>query len=496
MKCDVVVIGSGLGGLISALFLAKAGKKVCLLEKESKVGGNLRHFKRLHTYFDTGMHYYGSLGKGEVLHDIFSALNIRDSLPFKKMPDTFDCISIGGKSYEYKSGFENFKKQLIAYFPKERDAINKYIEIMSEVELSANLYHANHRDFSSLESLSISALESIRNLTDDGDLQQLLFGLSPLYGGNIESVPLFVHAMINHSFIQSAWTLPGGNGQIADRLVDEIKRYGGTVHCNHKVSGFDIRQKKIHSVLCDNGVEYEGENIISDIHPHTLFSMIPADVIKKSYRKRVRAMENTIAPFTLFIKFKPNRFPVQPSNFIFYPHNLLETPLDLEEQWPNFYMLFATTQQENESYADSTSVMTFMPFSDVEQWTESVRGRRPDSYSLFKQQKIAQLLDMIEEHYPEIRDAIEWVDAATPLTFRDYTGTKDGSTYGILRDFKHPETSFLPARTKISNLFLAGQNTTLHGLLGVSMGAIMSAGEIIGQKNIIDMIQQHREKER
>ena len=64
---DVVVIGSGLGGLVSALLLAQEGKKVCVLEKNNQYGGNLQTFVRDKTIFDTGVHYIGGLKKEENL---------------------------------------------------------------------------------------------------------------------------------------------------------------------------------------------------------------------------------------------------------------------------------------------------------------------------------------------------------------------------------------------------------------------------------------------
>ena len=64
---DYVIIGSGLGGLISAVILAKEGKKVCVLEKNNQYGGNLQTFVREKVIFDTGVHYIGSLGKDEIL---------------------------------------------------------------------------------------------------------------------------------------------------------------------------------------------------------------------------------------------------------------------------------------------------------------------------------------------------------------------------------------------------------------------------------------------
>ncbi|MGO2359479.1 MAG: phytoene desaturase family protein, partial [Mesonia sp.] len=77
---DVVVMGSGLGGLVSALILAKEGYKVCVLEKNNQFGGNLQTFVRDKKIFDTGVHYIGGLGKGENLYTYFKYLGIMDKL--------------------------------------------------------------------------------------------------------------------------------------------------------------------------------------------------------------------------------------------------------------------------------------------------------------------------------------------------------------------------------------------------------------------------------
>ena len=70
-KYDVVIVGSGLGGLVSAVILAKEGKRVCVLEKNNQYGGNLQTFVRDKTIFDTGIHYIGGLSEGQNLYKYF-----------------------------------------------------------------------------------------------------------------------------------------------------------------------------------------------------------------------------------------------------------------------------------------------------------------------------------------------------------------------------------------------------------------------------------------
>ena len=84
---DLLVIGSGIGGLVSALILAKEGRKVCVLEKNNQFGGNLQTFSRNKLIFDTGVHYIGGLSRGQNLHRFFSYLGIMDDLDIQQLAD-------------------------------------------------------------------------------------------------------------------------------------------------------------------------------------------------------------------------------------------------------------------------------------------------------------------------------------------------------------------------------------------------------------------------
>lgn len=106
---DIVIIGSGLGGLVSAIILAKEGYSVCVLEKNNQFGGNLQTFVRDKTIFDTGIHYIGGLSEGQNLYKYFKYLGIIDDLKLKKMDeDGFDIISFEdtNKEFPHAQGYE------------------------------------------------------------------------------------------------------------------------------------------------------------------------------------------------------------------------------------------------------------------------------------------------------------------------------------------------------------------------------------------------------
>ena len=121
---DHAIIGSGISGLLCAAYLAKKGKKVIVLEKNHQIGGCLQVFSRDKKIFDTGVHYVGSLGKGQPLRHLFDFIGIGDLLKYQRLDmDGFDRIYFEDEQVEYKfgQGWDNFISGLSKYFPEESE---------------------------------------------------------------------------------------------------------------------------------------------------------------------------------------------------------------------------------------------------------------------------------------------------------------------------------------------------------------------------------------
>ena len=192
-KYDVIVIGSGLGGLMSALILAKEGKRVCILEKNNQYGGNLQCFVRDKILFDTGVHYLGSLGKNQTLNKCFSYAGIMDKLDLQPLnPDGFDYICFGDTSiqYPYAQGYTNFIKQLTYFFPSEQKAIEDYCHTLQDICDKFPLYRLkSEKNYNNFDVFSIKLETYIKKLTSNVRLQAVLLGTSFLYGGVFSQTP-------------------------------------------------------------------------------------------------------------------------------------------------------------------------------------------------------------------------------------------------------------------------------------------------------------------
>lgn len=136
-------------------------------------------------------------------------------------------------------------------------------------------------------------------------------------------------------------------------------------------------------------------------------------------------------------------------------------------------------------YSDGAYLISYMHFEEVRKWLGTKIGQRGKEYEEFKFEKANLLLNNLQKSFPGILSDIETFSTSTPLTYHDYTATKDGSMYGVLRDKNFPTQTLVSQRTRIPNLFMTGQNINSHGMLGVSIGAIITCAEFLGINNII-----------
>ncbi|AMO20989.1 phytoene desaturase family protein [Flavobacterium columnare] len=503
-KYDVVIVGSGLGGLVSAIILAKEGKKVCVLEKNNQYGGNLQTFVRDKTIFDTGVHYIGGLCEGQNLHSYFKYIEIIDELKLKKMEeDAYDYITFDNdpNKYPHAQGYENFINQLVSFFPEEEENLKEYCQKMQYVCNSFPLYNLKTEGGYQQEILSINAKQYFEELTSNEKLKAVLVGSNFLYAGVPDKTPFYVHALSVNSYIQSAWRCINGGSQITKQLIKIIRKYNGEVFKHQEVNKFQVKDQKIVSVSTKNGEEYFAETFISNIEPKTTLKLVGEEYFRKSYFTRIQNLEAQIAPFSIYIVFKPQTFPYINYNcYHFKDHKRIWQASEYTEQsWPESYMLSMNIASDNQQWAESLTALTYMRFEEVEKWstthnTVSESKERGEDYENFKKQKIEIFLNEIEKKIPNIRSCIKSVYASTPLSYRDYIGGQNGNLYGYVKDSNNPMLTFISSKTKIENLFLTGQSIKMHGVLGVTIGAVATCSEIVGDKYLINKINEEISK--
>jgi all-trans-retinol 13,14-reductase len=497
-KYDVVIIGSGLGGLACGTILAKEGYKVCVLEKNKQIGGTLQTFVRKRVIFDSGVHYVGGLEKGQILHTLFTYLGIMDKMKLRKMDeDGFDAIMFGDDPilYRYAQGYENFIRVLSKEFPEEEDNLRKYCDKIKEVCSKFPLYNLRSGDyFEKVGVLELDTQTFLESVTSNKKLQNVLAGTSLLYAGEPYKTPLYVHALVINSYIESSWRFVDGGSQISKHLSRQIHAAGGSILKHKNVVRLKEEEGKLKYAETDGGEKFYADLFISNVHPGKTMEITESDMIKKAYRSRISGLDNSISSFTINIVLKKNAMRYVNHNYYYFAENDAWCVLNYtEENWPMGYALFFTASSKNEEYTDAVTLMTYMRFSDVKPWshtynTVSNEISRGEDYEAFKKRKAEKLFDLVEERFPGFKDAIDSYYTSTPLSVRDYIGTDDGALYGIIKDYREPMKTFISPRTKIPNLFLTGQNLNLHGVLGVTVSAVLTCSEILGTENMINKI--------
>lgn len=494
---DILVIGSGLGGLVSALILAKEGLKVCVLEKNNQYGGNLQTFSRDKLIFDTGVHYLGGLSKGQNLNQFFSYLEIMDDLELQLMDeDGYDRISFGEDEIEYPhaQGYQNFVEQLSKYFPEEKENLENYCEEIQYVCSQFPRYHVVGKDNYNEEILHLNTKRFIESVTQNKKLQSVLLGSNFLYAGDSENVPFYVHALTVNSYIQSAYKCLKGGSQISKLLIRKLREYGAEVHKHSEVSEFVFNENNtLTSVKTKKGKEYTAKQFISNIEIRSTIKLIGEERLKKSFLNRVLSWKPVSSCFSIYLVLKPHYLPN--FNYNRYHYSSEEQVWNAfqyrKESWPEMFMLSSTPSKRHPEFAESLTAISYMDFDEVKEWentfnTVADEHERGNAYERFKLEKTEKMLDALEKKIPNLRHAIKTLYTSSPLSYRDYIGNCEGNMYGYMKSSENPLKTMVSPRTKIDNLFLTGQSVNMHGILGVTIGAFNTCAEIIG-KETIDM---------
>ena len=252
-----ILIGSGMGCLSAAAILAKEGHSVLVLEQHYTPGGFTHVFKRKGYEWDAGIHYIGDMQRPKsAMKKLFDYVT-DGKLKWADMGEVYDRIIIGDKSYDLVKGLENFKKQLIDYFPEEKDAILKYIDLIFAANRTAGKFYINKALPPFISKILYGWMtkpffkyadqttdQVLRKLTKNEELIKVLTGQYGDYGLPPKESSFFMHStVVKHYFGGGSFPI-GGSSQIVKTIDPVIEASGGSILIKAEVDQVIIEDNK------------------------------------------------------------------------------------------------------------------------------------------------------------------------------------------------------------------------------------------------------------
>lgn len=496
MRYDYIVIGAGVSGMSTAIVLAKNGHSVALVERSRQTAPLIRGFSRNDVYFDTGFHFTGGLGDGEIL-DVYSRyLGLADHLekdPYD--PECSDFVRCLEPDFEFRLpyGYDRIRERLKATFPGETNAVNSYLKAVRETYYSYPYVSLDVANLSAGLQVNVhgpSLKEFLDRLTDNRALKCVLSIHCMLYGVPPEETRFANHAGIVGSHYESVHGIKGGGSSLAGAFDLRLESLGVHVFCGRGVKEILFSSDLMPSGIClDDGDILHGNGVVSTIHPRQLLDITPVSLFRPAYRKRLERIEETSSAHILYAGCNSLPAMLNRSN-VWVTSSSDLSGLRVNEPFENRPLFVSSTCQNDKPNA-KRGLIAVCPTSssDTDQWSDTFTGKRPKDYALFKEEIAARIRGHVEATCPEVAGKISFAESATPLTLRDFANSPFGSLYGAKH--KVGQRNPMPL-TRSKGLFLAGQAVVAPGILGAVISAFLACGFILGHERLLKDVMKSR----
>jgi len=488
-KYDHLVVGSGVSGLTAALLLGLNGRRVLLIEKAPHIGGSLARFKLSGIPFDTGFHFTGGFSKGGLLDDMFTVLGLRESIhPVFLDPENANrfIFEEDGASVTFPTGRSLLVKKLSAQFPDEATAIDAYFSKVNQVrEQTATMnIRQIHNTPEPIKEDFISLQAALDELTDHAQLKAVLGGFAMCYGTPPSEVSFAAHCRMCDGLYDSVARIEQGGQAFIDAFVKAFKPLNVDVVCNTEIEEcLDLHERQVGRVRLSSGEEVSFDECLFTINPHDILRVLPGGKLSRGFIHRVDAYEASVGFFTLFAvneQESPNEQIVS-----LFPTTDVNAMLDKDSDEDSAIVIMRS--RERVDGKPCNTLIAFEPCFEkkTEIWADSKLRKRPQEYTDWKTEKTKRMCERIYTALPELRGNLKVLDSASPLTFRDYLYSPDGSAYGI----KQKVGQFnLIGRLPWRNMFAAGQSALLPGIVGAMISSFIVVRSLLGRTELTEFI--------
>ena len=506
-RYDAIIIGSGIGGLTTAVLLGKAGKKVLVLEKHYVAGGFTHTFKRKKFEWDVGVHYVGQVNqKDSIVRKVFDYVS-DNKLKWADMGPVYDQAIIEGDIYNFKTGRENQINQMIEYFPGEEKAIRAYYQLLENVGaksimffsertmpdwLSKTIGHFLRNGF--LKYAERTTYEVLRELTDNEKLIAVLSSQCGNYGLPPKQSSFGIHAVVTDHFVEGGNYPVDGASAIGKSIIDVIESQGGTIAIKASVKRVIVENKKAVGVEMENGDKILSSLVVSNTGVHNTYNnLLPNS--DNPFAQQLKKMESSISHFCLYLGLNASDATLKlPKNniWLYTDYNFDEaysrSISDSNEKSALAYISFPSAKDPNWviTHPDSSTiqVVASCPYEWVKKWEDGKWQKRGEEYERFKQRIENMLLEKLLSILPQVKDHIEICELSTPLSTRHFSNYATGEIYGLKHDTARFGIKRLRASTHIKNFYITGQDLVCVGVASSLFSGVITSVQILKQKSL------------
>tara|TARA_B110000467_G_scaffold164993_1_gene197399 strand:- start:5761 stop:7422 length:1662 start_codon:yes stop_codon:yes gene_type:complete len=505
MELDTIIIGSGMGGLSSAICLSRAGQRVMVLEQHDVPGGWCHSFYLNGYRFTPGVHYMGLLEKGESTSELYEGLGIANDLVFFRMnPTAYEHCWVGDERIDMPAGFNELIESLSQRFPHEKKGLTKYLETVRQVSHELHLIPKMNGFWDNItipwrtRNLGRYGLFSLKTVINrhikDPLLKNVLNVQAMNHGLPPEKASFPYHCAVMQHYFSGGFYPMGGGGAIVKAMTKAIKKNGSNVRTSSGVKQILLegnQKKRAIGVELEDGEKIYAKNIISNTDPNiTYLDLIGKSNLSSKLLKKLTKTKYSCTSLMLFVTVDMDvreagldsgniwMMDNKDSDEVF--NDLMKIDISSGESFPGMF-ISCTTLKDPPSFDGRHHTLEVVTFINRESFNHLKENgdHRSEEYAQFKKHLTQKMINGLEKVLPGVSNKIVQKELGTPITNEFYINSTEGSVYGTEKSFKQTGPFSYKAKTEIENLFLCGASVMAHGVAGASYSGVQAAAIIL-----------------
>ncbi|NQU19407.1 NAD(P)/FAD-dependent oxidoreductase [bacterium] len=479
---DVIIIGAGIGGLTIGSLLAAERKKILILEKNYNLGGYCSTFKRKGFTFESSIHAINDCyNKGDIAN-IIKECKLGKNIKFLIPAYTYRSIYPDYDIRVKQRSPQEFIRELSRYFPKEKKNILRFFKEMKDIFYTLKQIHLlGYPPNKKIIKYSNKPFDYLLdNFFDDQKLRGIISQYWVYCGLPTSKLSLLDYCYLWCDFFINGSYYPAGTTKsLINSFATSIKSKGGEIINNCEVTKIIIKDKEPIGVVTENGRKFFARLIVSNIdYDKTLNRLIRQEEFKNSSSVKVVDKDNvSLSAFRIYLILnnKLRDFSDDFEIFLNPNYNIDKQYLSSVNNLPDDAPVGITmySNLEKRICSENKYIIAITMLSGYDYW----KNLDNSQYKLKKEHVKNLIIKKVNKVFPRLLDRVEFMEAATPLTFERYTGNTRGSIYGW-----NKRAGFKQKVSFIRNLFFVSNWNSKGGSVAGVMKVAKSTAMLIKQK--------------